>query len=1045
VGLTVARTMTLATPTVTRRPPARDSRRTFRGVIVFLVLVVAAFAVWPVWWQSSSHRAVVATDLTELALAALAAFAALRRGVRTRRAGWFFLATALIAWLVGEAIWSWNEVVERRVAPISSAADVAFIASMVFALFGFIGLGFGVGSKTATGRLHRLTEAAVVATSLAFVFWETSLDTLIHDEAVPALDRALLLAYPIGAVAVVTAALVAVLNRRSRALELAALGAIAFAVADSLYSVHQGEATYQTGSVADLLWIAGLCLFLLAGLRPAMATTEALPSRRELAGRSLLGYGPTLAALAVGVWRLVQGSGYDGVRSGLIAAIAFAVLANQLTSYAENSALQRSLQVRLADLAKSEERFRLVVDDLAEAVVIVDGDAIITFASRRAGRMLDIAPPDLIGQHASKLVHPDDETKTLNAFANVLRHEQALGTLTVRMRRSDGSLMWLECDAVNLLDDPAVAGVVISVRDVTGRLESEAALAEARERFRAAFEYAPIGMALASLDGTMLEVNGSFARMLGYRPDQLEGHTASDFTHPEDWSLGSRDYTGLERDAAGAYRLEKRYLRADGRIMWASVSFSFVDQADGSQLVIGQVEDVTQRKAIAERLEYSARHDELTGLCNRSQFMDRLDRALLRIGDDGGRVAVMLLDLDRFKVVNDSLGHAAGDELLRVIAHRLQRGVRPIDTVARFGGDEFTVLMVDVPTDTEILAQADRLRRLVADAVPLADGDTYVSVSIGIALAERDGISGESIVQDADAAMYRAKERGRNRVERFDVTARASVVRRLRTGNDLHRALQRGEFRVEYQPVVSLAAGRVVGFEALARWEHPDRGMVSPSDFIDLAEETGLIVPIGSTIMRQAFDHVATWRRRSCPPAAAHVQVSVNLSARQLGTLGLVNSVAAAIADTGIDPDCVWLEITESALMTDAKTALVALRALRGIGVHLTVDDFGTGYSSLTYLQRFPVEGLKIDRSFVDGLGIESNDTTIVDTLIRLGHSLGLSVVAEGLETPLQLQHLRRLGCDNAQGFLFGRPMPAAVLDEDLEHWLDPQLASLPS
>jgi EAL domain-containing protein (putative c-di-GMP-specific phosphodiesterase class I) len=219
--------------------------------------------------------------------------------------------------------------------------------------------------------------------------------------------------------------------------------------------------------------------------------------------------------------------------------------------------------------------------------------------------------------------------------------------------------------------------------------------------------------------------------------------------------------------------------------------------------------------------------------------------------------------------------------------------------------------------------------------------------------------------------------------------------------------------------------------------------MINPSDFIDLAEETGLIVPIGSTIMRQAFERVASWRRRPSLEGAAALQVSVNLSARQLGTPGLVNAVAAAIRDTGIDPDCVWLEITESALMTDTKTALVALRALRGIGVHLTVDDFGTGYSSLTYLQRFPVEGLKIDRSFVDGLGIEPNDTTIVDTLIRLGHSLGLSVVAEGLETPLQLQHLRRLGCDNAQGFLFGRPMPADTLDENLGHWLDVMLPSL--
>ncbi len=971
-----------------------------------MVLFLAAFTVWPLLLGSSSQTATAVTDISEMVFAALAMLATARRAVRTHHTGWYFISASCGAWLAGQAVWTWNEVVNQQMAPLRSPADVGFVLAMPLAFVGFLLLGFGEGGWIGAGWLHRVTEAAVIATSLAFVFWETSLDTIVHDDSLSKLDRALLLAYPIGGVAVVTMALVAVLNRRSRSLELAAVGAIAIAIADGVYSLHQGETTFRTGSLSDLLWMVGLALIMLAGLRPS--TGEAVTTRRDLAARSLLGYGPTLAALGVGVWRLVEGSSYDGVRSALIAAIAFAVLANQLTSYAENSALHRSLRSRLDDLAKSEQRFRLVVDDLAEGVVIVNGDAVITFASRRTGQMMDVAPSQLVGQHAAKLVHPDDESKALNAFANVLHRNDTWRTLTVRMRRPDGTLMWLECDAVNLLDDPAVAGVVISVRDVTERLESEAALTEARERFRAAFEYAPIGMALAALDGTLLEVNGSFARMLGYRPDEMAGRRSAVFTHPDDWSLNGSDYDGLERDAAGAYRLEKRYLRADGRIMWASVSFSFVDQADGSQLVIGQVEDVTQRKAIAERLEYSARHDELTGLCNRSQFMDRLDRALNRLGVDGERVAVMLLDLDRFKVVNDSLGHAAGDELLRVIAHRLQRGMRPADTVARFGGDEFTVLMVDAPNDAEILAQADRMRRLVADAVPLSDGDTYVSASIGIAIADREGITGESIVQDADAAMYRAKERGRNRVERFDVTARASVVRRLRTGNDLHRALQRSEFRVEYQPVVSLAAGRVVGFEALARWEHPERGLITPGDFIDLAEETGLIVPIGSTIMRQAFERVATWRRRTFPAAASKLQVSVNLSARQLGTPGLVGAVAAAIEDTGIEPDCVWLEITESALMTDAKAALVALRALRGIGVHLTVDDFGTGYSSLTYLQRFPVEGLKIDRSFVDGLGIESNDTTIVDTLIRLGHSLGLTVVAEGLETPLQLQHLRR-------------------------------------
>jgi diguanylate cyclase (GGDEF)-like protein/PAS domain S-box-containing protein len=1023
--------------------PARSAAallRPYRGAVVVLGVAIAAFAVWPVLIGPNGRPATTVTDIAECVVAALAAIAAAWCG-HVRHRGWYLISLSCTAWLAGQLVWTWYELVEERLAPLRSAADIGFLASMPLLFAGFLALGFGSGGRHRVGWLHRFTEAAVIATSLVFVFWETSLARVFSDDVVRGLDRALLVAYPVGDIAVVTVALVAVLNRRSRSLEIAALGVVALAIGDAVYSLRQSDASFRTGSLSDLLWIAGLALITVAALRPD--APETARSRRETAARSLLGYGPTLAALGVGIYQLVGGGATsDGVRSVLIACIGGAVLINQLTAYAENSGLQRSIYSRLDELARSEERFRLVVDDLAEGVLIVAADGRVKFASHRVGRMLGLPPGDLVGRFGKEIVHPDDEGRALEGFADTLRTNADMGMLTVRLRRQDESTLWVECSASNMLNDSAVGGVVVSIRDVTDRRESEAALTEAQERFSAAFEHAPIGMALAHLDGTLVEVNGAFARMLGYTNEELLGRNVQDLTHPDDWGLNEMAAAQLRRDPTSVYHLEKRYIRADGRTVRASLSFSYVTQADGSHLVIGQVEDVTQRKAIAERLEYSARYDELTGLCNRAQFMDRLSRALGRLGTDGDRVALMLLDLDRFKVVNDSLGHAAGDELLQVIARRLQRAIRPSDTVSRFGGDEFMVMMVDPPNDAEVLAQADQVRHAVADAVPLTDGDTYVSVSIGLVVADRPDISAESLVQDADAAMYRAKERGRNRVERFETAARASVIRRLRTGNDLHRALQRREFRVEYQPVVALDTGHIVGFEALARWEHPDRGLITPAEFIDLAEETGLIVPIGSVVMREAFDRVACWRRQSTVPAAATMHISVNLSARQLATPGLVGAVAAAIEDTGIAPDCVWLEITESALMTDAKAASVTLRALRGIGVHLTVDDVGTGYSSLTYLQRFPVEGLKIDRSFVDGLGTEANDTTIVDTLVRLGHSLGLTVVAEGVETPLQLQHLRRLGCDIGQGYLFSRPMQADVLDRDLDQWLEVQLPS---
>ncbi len=1033
--------MTLVTGSAA--PPARrawNGVRTYLGAAILFGVVVLSFLVWPVLTRSSGRSVTAVTDIVECLMALVAAAVTFWRSRHGHR-GWLLISAACAAWLGGQLLWTWYEVVQDELAPLRSAADIGFLLSLPLLFCGFLALGFSSTGKPRVGLLHRLTEAAVIATSLLFVFWETSLSSVVQDDMVTGLDRALLIAYPLGDIAVVTMALVAVLNRRSRSLEIAALGAVSFAIADGIYSVHQSNASFRTGTESDLLWITGFALFALAALRPYQEDLP--PSSREMAARSLLGYGPTLAALGVGIYQLsTAGNPDSGVRI-LIACIGAAVLANQLTSYAENSALHRSVHNRLDDLVQSEERFRLVVDDLAEGVIIVDGDALVRFANRRAGTLFGLPPSELAGRRATEFVDPDDETRALEAFASVLRHAGGASPVTLRARRPDGTQLWIECDATNMLDEAPVSGVVISVRDVTDRREADAALQNAQERFRAAFEHAPIGMALAHVDGTLLDVNGAYARMLGYSPQELLGRNVQELTHPDDWDLAEDAAVRLQREPGSKFHIEKRYIRSDGRIVWASLSYSYVPQADGSQLVIGQVEDVTQRKAIAERLEYSARHDELTGLSNRAQFMDRLTRALERLDKVGDRVVVMLLDLDRFKVVNDSLGHAAGDELLRIVARRLQRAVRPVDTVARFGGDEFTVLLVDPPDEAGVLAQAERVRRAVADAVPLSDGDTYVSVSIGLAVAGHRGVSAESLVQDADAAMYRAKERGRNRVERFESAARASVVRRLRTGNDLHRALQRREFRVEYQPVVSLDTSRVVGFEALARWEHPDRGVLSPADFIELAEETGLIVPIGSAIMHEAFERVAGWRRLVSPAAAADIQVSVNLSARQLGTPGLVGAVAEAIDETGISPECVWLEITESALMTDTKAASVTLRALRGVGVHLTVDDFGTGYSSLTYLQRFPVEGLKIDRSFVDGLGLETNDTTIVDTLVRLGHSLGLTVVAEGVETALQLQHLRRLGCDNGQGYLFGRPIQGEVLERELSQWLDVPLPAL--
>jgi diguanylate cyclase (GGDEF)-like protein len=381
-------------------------------------------------------------------------------------------------------------------------------------------------------------------------------------------------------------------------------------------------------------------------------------------------------------------------------------------------------------------------------------------------------------------------------------------------------------------------------------------------------------------------------------------------------------------------------------------------------------------------------------------------------------------------VINDSLGHEAGDELLRSMTDRLRSTLRDTDLLSRFGGDEFIVALTDLESPTIAVELAERLRHAVSRPLQLASAEMFVTASIGIVFSV-EGSTTADLLRDADAAMYRAKARGRDCVEVFAPGTHDTTVLKLRTINEFRHGLERGEIVPYFQPIINIATGVLEGVEALARWRHPTRGLVTPDQFLPLAEETGLVVELGAVMLQSALAQLASWRDRI--PALANLTVSVNASVRQLMSGEFAPLVAEALTMTGLPAGVLNLEITESALMTDTKAAGQVLRHLRSLGVHLAVDDFGTGYSSLTYLKRFPVETLKIDRSFVSGVAIDIEDTSIVDAVIKLGHSLGLRVVAEGVETPLQLTRLRDLGCDFAQGYLFGRPRPAELIELEFE------------
>ena len=662
-------------------------------------------------------------------------------------------------------------------------------------------------------------------------------------------------------------------------------------------------------------------------------------------------------------------------------------------------------------------------DSLQEGVVIVSADATIIDISGRAIEMFGWSREAIRGASLAAYIHPEDLEVTVQSFVDVVERGPELEMVPptrCRVRRADGTYLLIEAEATSMLAHPAINAVLVSARDISARHEAERALFLAQERFRVAFEDAPIGMTLVNKEGVFVQVNRAFATMLGYETHDLEGDTVMKVLGPgAELTARTTLNTLISQSPEQTTRLERRYVHRDGSDVLVAASARAISDGAGGTLIVSQIEDVTQRRAMERQLEWSVRHDDVTGLYSRAHFADQLSRSVGRL-DGGHRIAVLFLDVDRFKIVNDSLGHAEGDELLREVGRRLATLVRPSDIVARLGGDEFTVLLDPAPSDTATMQLADRIRRSLAEPVKLSEGDIYVTSSIGVVFGEHEHHSAAQLLRDADAAMYRAKDLGRNRVERFDADSHRSALRALRTGNDLHRALERRELLVHYQPVVSIERNELSGFEALVRWEHPDRGLVPPSEFISLAEETGLITEIGAFVLDEALDQLVHWQQLTSDP---RLTMSVNLSARQLGSPGLVEVVRDTIARHGVNPDRVWLEITESALMADVKASLRSLRSLRELGVHLTIDDFGTGYSSLTYLRRFPVEGLKIDRSFVAGIGRDVGDGAIVDAVIRLGHSLGLAVVAEGIETHAQLRHLADAGCLFGQGFLFSKPI----------------------
>jgi diguanylate cyclase (GGDEF)-like protein/PAS domain S-box-containing protein len=630
----------------------------------------------------------------------------------------------------------------------------------------------------------------------------------------------------------------------------------------------------------------------------------------------------------------------------------------------------------------------------------------------------------------TSMIHPDDASLVPGFRTDADRRVPQ--DLDLRIVRADGNVRWIRAHSIpELGDDGKLRKLIGTMMDDTERVEADRIHRVAESRFEIGFEQAAIGAAIADLNGVPTRVNPAVCALLGRSADMLVGRRWREFTHPEDPLLEPLVSTRL---AAGhdTHQDERRFLRPDGSIVWALCNVTLVrDELGKRQYFFTQLQDITSRKVVEEELVHQALHDSLTGLPNRALLTDRLIHGLAGSRRRGTQVGVIFLDVDHFKVVNDSLGHTSGDDLLRHAAERIAGAIRPGDTVARFGGDEFVVVCDDVNlAETEQIAQ--RVLEALSQPCVISSQDVNVTASVGIAIADSEATP-ESLLRDSDSAMYRAKERGRGRIEVFDETVRSKAERRLATESALHRALDRDEFRLYFQPIVDVTTGALVSAEVLLRWQHPERGLVGPHDFIPIAEDTGLIVPIGAWVLEKACRQLVEWQQ-----TAPGLTVAVNVSVRQMLTPDIGRMVEDILVRTAVHPEDLCLELTESVFMEDVEYFARTLAGLKALGLRIAIDDFGTGYSSLSYLRRFPVDGVKVDRSFIDGLGTEPHDSALVAAIVAMAAALDLEVTAEGVETARQMAIVRKLGCRRAQGFYLASPMPAAAMTQLIEtshHW----------
>jgi len=668
---------------------------------------------------------------------------------------------------------------------------------------------------------------------------------------------------------------------------------------------------------------------------------------------------------------------------------------------------------------------------IAEATSAGESGPRIVYANPAFERQTGYAAAEIVGESPQILQLPIANGTAFEPLCRALDSgEQAV--MEFLARRKDGGEFWAEWRLSPVRDgDGKTEYLIATQHDISGRMEAQRVLKRREERYALAARGTNDGLWDWDLRTNTMYFSERWKNMLGYLENEIGDNPEDWFVrvHPQDIRALNGAIEAHLDGASAQFESEHRMLCKDGSYRWMLTRGAAVRGADDAAYrIAGSQADVTARKRAEQQLTYDAMHDGLTGLPNRALFLDRLGQAIaLSRRRPDFKFGALCLNIDRFKRINDSLGHGAGDVMLTTVARRLEGWIGQADTLARLGGDEFGILMEDIAGEQDAIAMAERLLGCFAAPVTLDEQEIFSSASIGIAMSDPSYERPDDLLRDADLAMYRSKSERPGQIEVFDKPMHDRAVTLLLLETDLRRAIEREEIVPYYQPIVDLRSGRIAGFEALARWQHRERGLVSPADFIPLAEETGLVVPIGERVLNEACRQMTAWAQGH--PNGDGLVMNVNVSAKQFAEPGLVDKIEQILRRSGLNQRQLKLEITESVIMDNPERAGNILKQLREREIRLSLDDFGTGYSSLSYLHRFPLDTLKIDRLFVGSIGTDGQDSTLVGAINELAHSLGMDVVAEGIETVLQLQHLRALGCEYGQGYLFSTPLPATEIE----------------